>query len=96
MTARCPSCTRTAVLNAHHGICNVCLMRAKRLATGYLAPREWRGDRTLLAVARRLRDQIPERDRGYNVATPRSQDDQPHAEQRGVCDPTDIVELFAP
>lgn len=31
MTARCPSCTRFEVLNAHHGVCNRCLLRAKRL-----------------------------------------------------------------
>jgi hypothetical protein len=69
----CPSCGRRLVLNAHYGICNVCLYRAKRLAVGYLAEREWRGDAAILAAARKLRDQFQRGEIAHTVGPPRDQ-----------------------
>jgi hypothetical protein len=57
VTAHCRACGERRVINVHHGACNRCVLRAKRMATSSL-PTSWRGSRALLALARRFFDEI--------------------------------------
>lgn len=91
MTARCPSCYRTKVINVHAGVCNPCLLRAKAIARGrdpgrYFPSPHRLGDQVLAKLASLLKDQLPPPDKSYVVASSRSQNDPDPLDTPCVCE----------
>jgi NAD(P)H-nitrite reductase large subunit len=65
---RCPACGRSAILNAHYGICHPCVFRAKRIAAAVLAGDTAHGKaltanapQALIDAARRLYERMREK-----------------------------------
>jgi hypothetical protein len=76
MTGTCASCSRTTVINVHHGLCHACVLRASRLATTQGPPGNWKGPAELLRVAlvmwrARRTDQFQEDDFAHTVSSRR-------------------------